>query len=58
MERLYAVLDIGGKVANIIVADQDFVDAHYPGAANITGFDPMPGIGWIRQPDGTFTPPG
>ena len=34
-------------VANVIVADQEFVDAHYPGAIRIDQFSPVPGIGWI-----------
>jgi hypothetical protein len=55
MEQTHAVVE-DGIVANVVVADQAFMDKWYPGSVDITGMDPMPGIGWAY--DGTtFTPP-
>ena len=45
-----------GTVANVIVADQGFINVHCPGAVRIDTLTPVPGIGWTY--DGTvFTAP-
>jgi hypothetical protein len=55
MEQTHAVVE-NGFVVNVVVADQAFMDKWYPGSVDITGMDPMPGIGWAY--DGTtFKPP-
>lgn len=41
-------------VENIIVADQDFIDVHYPNAINVD--DKNCGIGWSYA-DGQFIAP-
>jgi hypothetical protein len=55
MEQTHAVIE-NGYIVNVVVADQAFMDQWYPGSVDITGMDPMPGIGWSY--DGTtFAPP-
>lgn len=45
-------------VSNIVIADQDFIDANYPGAVMIDGISPLPGIGWRWNPvSKTFSKP-
>ena len=44
-ETVYAVIQ-DGVVVNTIVADQAFIDQHYPGAPRIDNVTPQPGIGW------------
>lgn len=41
----------GGVVQSVIVADQAFIDTHYPGAVDVTAHNPRPGPGWLF--DGT-----
>jgi hypothetical protein len=42
---IFAIIE-NDKIINTIVADQSFIDEHYPNAVNIDAVDPMPGIGW------------
>jgi hypothetical protein len=44
-ETVYAVLE-DGVVTNTVVADQAFIDQHYPGSPRIDNVTPQPGIGW------------
>lgn len=44
---------VNDLVKNIIVADQDFVDAHYPNAINVDEI--RCGIGWLYDGQ-TFAP--
>jgi hypothetical protein len=44
-ETVYAVIQ-DGVVTNTIVADQTFIDQHYPGTPRIDNVAPQPGIGW------------
>jgi hypothetical protein len=44
-ETVYAVIQ-DGVVTNTVVADQTFIDQHYPGAPRIDNVAPQPGIGW------------
>jgi hypothetical protein len=44
-ETVYAVIQ-DGVVTNTIVADQAFIDRHYPGSPRIDNVTPQPGIGW------------
>jgi len=44
-ETVYAVIQ-DGVVINTIVADQAFIDQHYPGSPRIDNVTPQPGIGW------------
>ena len=42
---VYAIVS-GGSVVNVIVADQPFIDANYPGSPRIDNLTPRPTIGW------------
>ena len=44
-ETVYAVIQ-DGVVTNTVVADQAFIDQHYPGSQRIDNVTPQPGIGW------------
>jgi hypothetical protein len=44
-ETVYAVIQ-DGLVTNTIVAEQAFIDQHYPGSPRIDNVTPQPGIGW------------
>jgi hypothetical protein len=44
-ETVYAVIQ-NGVVTNTIVAEQPFIDQHYPGSPRIDNVTPQPGIGW------------
>jgi hypothetical protein len=44
-ETVYAVIE-DGVVTNTVVADQAFMDQHYPGSPRIDNVTPQPGIGW------------
>jgi hypothetical protein len=44
-ETVYAVIQ-DGVVTNTVVADQAFIDQHYPGSPRIDNVTPQPGIGW------------
>lgn len=39
---IYEILDSTGKVINTIIADQAFVDQHYPGQYRLVGPEPPP----------------
>ena len=54
-ETVYAVIQ-DGVVTNTIVADQTFIDQHYPGSPRIDNVTPQPGIGWGFD-DTTWTAP-
>ena len=45
MEKNYAIIE-NNIVTNIIVAEQDFIDSHYPGAVRIDNLSTKPSIGW------------
>jgi hypothetical protein len=38
---IYNILDNTGKIINVIVADQDFVDKNYPGQYQLVGPEPV-----------------
>lgn len=42
---IFAIIE-NDKIVNTIVADQSFIDEHYPNAVNIDNTNPFPGIGW------------
>ena len=44
-KTVYAVIQ-DGVVTNTVVADQAFIDQHYPGSPRIDNVTPQPGIGW------------
>lgn len=45
-----------GLVKNTFIADQEFVNDHYPNAVEITDMNPRPSFGWIYE-DGKFIEP-
>jgi hypothetical protein len=71
-ETVFALLDADGLVLNVIIADQAYVDElaaqlddpdvdtgsiEFARAVDITGREPMPGIGWTRAGNGRFVAP-
>lgn len=52
----YAIINAAGLVTNVIVADPEFIAASFPGAVQIDGLSPVPGIGWSWA-NGAFTAP-
>lgn len=51
----YAIIQ-NGKVSNVLLADDAFIAANYPGSPRIDTLNPVPGIGWLYA-SGTFTAP-
>lgn len=59
MERTFALIK-GTTVVNSVVADDNFIDfirAEYDNIVETTDFEVKPGIHFLYNEDGTFTPP-
>lgn len=58
--RVWALIASDGTIGNVVLATSEFVHAvaaDYADHVDVTDLTPRPGPGWVRDRDGTFTPP-